>query len=136
MVFVPDRAGAIGASKASCRERDQLRASGLMDEYDCVFEVMTNTVESLGKEGLSKQDILPALVDFVTAFGLIIGKEPDARAIIARIEGRIEDWKAGRFPAPVRETSMPQGRRRARRRFVFAPDLCTGKALVDQGLFS
>jgi hypothetical protein len=28
-----------------------------MDEYDLVFEVMTNTIESLGKEGLSKQDI-------------------------------------------------------------------------------
>ena len=46
----------------------------LMDEYDRVFNVMTNMVESLGTEGLSKQDILPALVDFVTAFGLIVGK--------------------------------------------------------------
>jgi len=74
-----------------------------MDEYDRVFDVMTNTVKSLGTEGLSKQDILPALVDFVTAFGLIVGKEPGARAIIARIEGRIEDWHAGRFPSPVRK---------------------------------
>lgn len=36
-----------------------------MDEYDRVFDVMTNTAESLGTGGLSKQDILPALVDLV-----------------------------------------------------------------------
>jgi hypothetical protein len=29
---------------------------------------------------------------------LIMAGEPSARAAITRIEGRIEDWKAGRFP--------------------------------------
>ena len=31
---------------------------------------------------------------------LIMAREEGARAVIKRIEGRIEDWKAGAFPAP------------------------------------
>ena len=31
---------------------------------------------------------------------LIMAREEGARAVIKRIEGRIEDWKAGTFPAP------------------------------------
>jgi hypothetical protein len=95
---------------------------------------MTNAVESLGKEGLSKEDILPALVDFVTAFGLIAGKEPGARAIITRIDGRIEDWKAGRFPGP---TASPESRKSHRRRgasflhLIYAPE----KPLWIKGFF-
>ena len=31
---------------------------------------------------------------------LIMAREEGARAVIKRIEGRIEDWKAGTFSAP------------------------------------
>ena len=31
---------------------------------------------------------------------LIMAREEGARAVIKGIEGRIEDWKAGTFPAP------------------------------------
>jgi hypothetical protein len=70
-----------------------------MNGYDRVLEIMSEALETVAAEGISKQDMLPAVIDFVTALALIVGKEPAARAVITRMEGRIRDWKAGTFPA-------------------------------------
>ena len=53
-----------------------------------------------GKEGITKQDVLPAVADFLVSLALIMAGGEGARAVIKRIEGRIEDWKAGTFSAP------------------------------------
>jgi hypothetical protein len=42
--------------------------------------------------------VLPAVADFLASLALIMAGEEDARAVIKRIEGRIEDWKAGHLP--------------------------------------
>jgi 2-keto-3-deoxy-L-rhamnonate aldolase RhmA len=42
---------------------------------------------------------------------LIMAGEVGARAVITRIEGRIEDWKAGRFPSPANPQSWSSSSR-------------------------
>jgi hypothetical protein len=44
--------------------------------------------------------VLPAVADFLVSLAPIMAGEEGARAAIKRIEGRIEDWKAGTFPTP------------------------------------
>ena len=43
--------------------------------------------------------MIPAVSDVLTSVALFMTGEVEARAVITRIEGRIEDWKVGRFPA-------------------------------------
>jgi hypothetical protein len=59
------------------------------------------TGRTAGKEGITKQDVLPAVADVLASLALIIAGEDGTRAAIKRLEGRIEDWKAGTFPAPA-----------------------------------
>jgi hypothetical protein len=66
-----------------------------------VFDILTDALKLIGGNGMTKQDVLPALIDFVTAVSLIVGAEPAARAMITRIDNRIADWKAGTFPTPT-----------------------------------
>lgn len=75
-----------------------------MDSYDRVFEILTDAMKTVGNNNISKGEMLPALIDFTTAIALIIAGEEAARAVIIRVEGRIEDWKAGRFPASGEST--------------------------------
>jgi polyisoprenoid-binding protein YceI len=49
--------------------------------------------------------VIPAVSDFLTSRALIMAGDVEARAVITRIEGRIEDWKAGRFPSPANPQS-------------------------------
>ena len=65
-----------------------------------LIDILTRALQSAGKEGITKQDVLPAVVDFLASLALIMAGEAGARAVITRLEGRIEDWKAGTFPAP------------------------------------
>ena len=70
------------------------------DNYDHVLDVLIEAVRELGEVGMTRQDVLPALVDFVAAVGLILGEEEGARAVLARIERRISEWQSGQFPRP------------------------------------
>jgi hypothetical protein len=44
--------------------------------------------------------VVPAVADFLTSIALIMAGEAGVRAVMTRMEDRIEDWKAGRFPTP------------------------------------
>lgn len=63
------------------------------------FDILTEALQSMGTEGITKQDAIPALVDFTTAVALILGGEAAAEAMIIRIRNRVADWKAGTFPS-------------------------------------
>jgi hypothetical protein len=65
-----------------------------------LIDLLTHALQQGGKEGITKQDVLPAVTDFLVSVALIMHGEEGARAVIARIESRIEDWKAGTFPQP------------------------------------
>jgi hypothetical protein len=69
-----------------------------MDNYDLVFDIMTNALKEARKANISNEDLLPPLIDLVTIVSLLVGKEAATRSAINRIENRINDWKAGTFP--------------------------------------
>ena len=48
--------------------------------------------QKAGFEGITKQDLNPAVSDFLPSLALIMAGEVGARAVIARIQGWIEDW--------------------------------------------
>jgi hypothetical protein len=64
-----------------------------------IDDILNEALQTAGTEGVTKQDVLPAVPDFLTSLALIMGGEEGVRAVITRMEGRIEDWRAGRFPA-------------------------------------
>lgn len=70
------------------------------DAHGRLIDMLTETLQKAGAEGITKQDVIPAVSDFLTSLALIMAGEAGARAVITRMEGRIEDWKAGRFPRP------------------------------------
>jgi hypothetical protein len=65
-----------------------------------LIDLLTEASQRAGKEGVTKQDVLPAVADFLASLALIMAGEEGTRAVITRLEQRIEDWKAGTFPAP------------------------------------
>jgi hypothetical protein len=70
-----------------------------VDAHGRLFDILTEALQKAGGEGITKQDAIPAVSDFLTSLALIMAGEAGVRAVITRMEGRIEDWKAGRFPA-------------------------------------
>src|SRR6185437_1221506 len=46
-------------------------------------------------EGITNEEVIPAVSDVLSSLALIMTGEVEARAAITRIEGRIEDWKVG-----------------------------------------
>ena len=52
---------------------------------------LDKALHTAGKKGITKQDVLPAVADFLVSLALIMAAEGGARAVIKRIEGRIED---------------------------------------------
>jgi len=67
--------------------------------YDRVIEILTQTTQAVAQEQITLQDFLPALVDFTASVALAVAGEDGLRAFVARMQGRIADWRAGTFPA-------------------------------------
>jgi hypothetical protein len=65
-----------------------------------LIDILTEVLQRAGAEGITKQDVIPAVADFLMSIALIMAGEAGVRAVMTRMEGRIEDWKAGRFPTP------------------------------------
>jgi len=80
-------------------------ANGLSDPgddrtpYDRVIRIMTEAARKVGRVNISREEFLPALADFTAATALIVQGEECLRAFITRMESRIDDWRAGTFPA-------------------------------------
>lgn len=66
------------------------------DEHNRVVDIMFEALHKIGSEGISQQNMMSGIVDFVASLGLMPGEE-GLRAVIARLEHRIDDWRAGRF---------------------------------------
>jgi hypothetical protein len=72
-----------------------------MDPHDLVIDTLTTTTgELLGELGVSKLELLAALVDFTAAVALIVGGEKGLEASIQRMATCLQEWRAGVFPAP------------------------------------
>jgi hypothetical protein len=75
-----------------------------MDEHGRVIDIMIDAMQTVAKEKIPKQDMLPALIDFTAMVALIVAGEERLRAVITRLAGRIEDWRAGSFSVSNMET--------------------------------
>jgi hypothetical protein len=79
---------------------NEMSAANDDNPHGRLIDILAKALHTAGKEGITKQDVLPAVADFLVSLALIMAGEEGARAAIKRIEGRIEDWKAGTFPTP------------------------------------
>jgi hypothetical protein len=77
-----------------------MRAANDDDAHTRLIDLLTEALQTAGKEGIAKQDVLPGVADFLASLALIMAGEEGVRAVITRLEERIADWKAGTFPAP------------------------------------
>jgi hypothetical protein len=68
------------------------------------IDILTETLQAMGKLGITKQEALPVLIGFMTAAARIMGGEAAAEAAVVRIRDRIAEWKVGHFPG--RSTHM------------------------------
>jgi hypothetical protein len=75
------------------------------DSHGRAFDILTEALQAMGAEGISKQEAIPALVDFTVSVALIVGREAADEAGIIRIRDQIADWRAGNFPARSTETA-------------------------------
>jgi hypothetical protein len=69
-----------------------------LDDYDQVMEIMVEAMEKIDVAQISREGLLRPLSDFVTAIAIKTAGEDGVRALMARMEQRIEDWKSGKFP--------------------------------------
>jgi hypothetical protein len=67
------------------------------DAHGRLIDILTEALQSAGAEGITKPDVIPAVADFLTSLALIMAGEAGVRAVMTRMESRIEDWKAGNF---------------------------------------
>jgi hypothetical protein len=83
-----------------------------MDTHNRVIDIMTEGLRTVGKNNITKEEMLPALVDFTAAVALILGGEIGLLAVIGRMEARLGHWKAGEFPAPDSCSLKPKRKRK------------------------
>jgi hypothetical protein len=69
-----------------------------MDEYTIEFDILTKAIAEMGANGITRQEVLPALVDFTAAIAIALAGEEAIEACITRLRQRIKDFRAGIFP--------------------------------------
>ncbi len=74
------------------------------DGFHKVFDYLTEALRKASEERISKEEAIPAILDFATMNVLIVGGERGVHLAIERMQERLVDWKEGRFPAPSTET--------------------------------
>ena len=70
----------------------------MKDEFNVSFDILTNAVEEMGEEGVTKADLLPTLIDFTASVAAALGGEEAMKACIIRLIDRIKDFSDGTFP--------------------------------------
>ena len=69
-----------------------------MDDYNIEFDILTKALAEMGANGITRQEIIPALVDFTAATAIAMAGEQGIEACITRLRERIQDFRAGTFP--------------------------------------
>jgi hypothetical protein len=74
----------------------------MVDDYNNIgFDILTEAVQRMGAEGITKNDILPSLIDFTASVAIALGGEEAIQACIIRLGDRLKDFHAGTFPVAV-----------------------------------
>jgi hypothetical protein len=53
------------------------------DAHGRLIDILTEALQKAGTEGVTKQDVLPAVSDFLTSLALIMAGEEGVRAVIS-----------------------------------------------------
>jgi hypothetical protein len=77
-------------------------------EYSRVIDILIAAAQVASEARIPKQEFLPALADFTVTVALAFQGEECLRAVIKRMQHRIDDWRNGTFPL---DESDEQGQR-------------------------
>ena len=69
-----------------------------MSDYETYVSILTDALEELREAGISRDDILPTLLDFTGSIALALAGEDGLRACIIRFGQQIEEHRKGTFP--------------------------------------
>ena len=69
-----------------------------MSDYDTYASILTDALEELREAGISREDVLPTLLDFTGSIALALAGEDGLKACIMRFGQQIEDHRKGSFP--------------------------------------
>ena len=69
-----------------------------MDDHNISFDILTDAVQTMGANGITKTEVLLLLVDFTASVAVVLGGEEAIRACILRMGDRIKDYREGTFP--------------------------------------
>jgi hypothetical protein len=75
-------------------------------KYDNVLKFLTEALIKAKHLKLSKEDVLPPLVDVACAVALGLGGEEGLRVAMLQMEDRLRDWHAGTFPETNEEVAQ------------------------------
>lgn len=67
-------------------------------DYERVMRFLREAMQKANWSGVSQDERLHAVMDFVASDALKIGGEDALRAVIERLGKRVDDWRAGTFP--------------------------------------
>ena len=81
------------------------------DAYDHAFDILTEALADMGREGIARQQVILPMADFLTATALIMDGEAGVRALMDHMVRRIGEWHAGTFPQPDQRPSNDDERR-------------------------
>jgi hypothetical protein len=79
-------------------ENDNWPAQVIDDDYNIAFDILTQAVQKMGAQGITRSDVLPSLVDFTATIAVALGGEEAIKACIVRLSDRIKDLNSGTFP--------------------------------------
>ena len=68
------------------------------EDYNVVFGIMIEALQSIARKGISRERMIPVVVDFVTAITLFSNGEDGVRDVMDHMHRRINQWRAGTFP--------------------------------------
>jgi hypothetical protein len=69
-----------------------------MEEYNFAFDILTEALQKMGTAGITKDEVLPHLVDFTATVAVAMAGAEGIEACIIRLGDRIKDYRDGIFP--------------------------------------
>lgn len=70
-----------------------------LSDHDRALRIVSETLQTARRNGLTRDQLLTAMVDFTAAETLKVSGEEGVKALIAQLQKRLEEWRAGKSPA-------------------------------------
>jgi hypothetical protein len=69
-----------------------------LDDYNIAFDILTEAVQKMGMCGITKQEVVPTLVDFTATVAAALAGPDGIKACVLRLGDRLNDLREGTFP--------------------------------------